>query len=146
MGQLTEPSMPAPISMWPATAGWAWVGTAILLVLAYVVWRLIRGHRTNAYRRAALTQLRSAPQDVATVSSILRRTALVVWPRKDVASLCGPAWLEFLDRTGGDGQFANGPGKELTDAVYRNNVRPSEELLNLARHWVAHHSAPELPK
>src|SRR5262245_3171457 len=39
---------------------------------------------------------------------LVRRTALAAFPRQEVASLAGPAWLAFLDRSYGGHEFSQG--------------------------------------
>lgn len=146
MSQLTEPPMPEPVSMWPATAAWAWLAVAGVLLLAWFGWRWVQHYRANAYRRAALAELRVSGLDVAGVSSVLRRAALVVWSRSEVASLTGPAWLDFLDRTGGGGKFSKGPGQPLAHAPIHPRGEASHELVALAERWVTQHTRPESSK
>ena len=47
---------PVPISWWPATAAWLWVGAILLLLLLWALRVGMRRHRANAYRRAALRE------------------------------------------------------------------------------------------
>ena len=88
------------VSWWPLAVGW-WVLLGLVLVaLAGVVFHLWWQWRANAYRRAALSELRAASEMTA-VAAILKRTALVAYPRLDVASLSGAAWCAWLEETGG---------------------------------------------
>ena len=63
--------------------------------------------------------------------------ALQRYPQEEVASLTGSAWLEFLDATGGDGEFRNGAGQVLETGPYRQHVQnvAVDSLLALARSW-----------
>ena len=71
------------------------------------------------------------------MSTLLKRVALARFPRKEVASLTGNAWLTFLDRTGGDGGFVSGPGRVLATAPYAPNaVVDHAALIDLAKDWV----------
>lgn len=137
---------PAP-GFWPPAPGW-WVLAILLLVglLTAIVYGL-RLHRLHRHRRnvlAALAQLgegestgsRGAPL-AAAVSALLKRVALARFPRKEVASLTGEAWLTFLDRTGGGGGFVNGPGRVLAAAPYTPEaVVDGAALIDLAKDWV----------
>lgn len=136
--ELAEPPAPPPVPMTPQTAGWAVLAALLVLAIAALVaWR-VRRYRANAYRRAALTALAAAGDDPAAVSAIVRRTALAAWPREAVAGLAGEGWLAFLDRTGGDGAFAGGPGRALLDAPYRDGT-PAPGLAEVAAGWVRRH-------
>lgn len=98
--ELLEPiPEPTPISYWPETAAWGWV-LAVLVCLALALGaKALARWRANAYRRAALSELRGLADAPSEQAKLLRRTALVAFPRQDVASLIGDDWLGFLDRT-----------------------------------------------
>jgi hypothetical protein len=105
LANLRDLAMPAPVAWWPPPFGW-WVLAAELLAFAVLFggWLALR-YRGNAYRRAALRDLRAlttaAPSDLApAIASLLKRTALAAYPRVAVANLTGGAWSAFLDRTG----------------------------------------------
>ena len=89
---------PAPISMAPQTIGWLWLGLALLIFCALLVWRFARHWRRNAYRRAALAELARSAPDASSLALLVRRTALAAYPRSAVASLYGDRWLRFLTR------------------------------------------------
>ena len=114
------PEPPAP-SLWPQTAGWLWLGLAIAVMLIWIVRRIILRRRANAYRRAALAAVADAGDEPVALAEILRRTALSAYPRSEVASLSGDAWLSFLDRTGGGSAFHDGPGRVLAAAPYKRS-------------------------
>lgn len=143
--------VPQPVSWWPPAPGW-WILAALMLVaLAGAgLWWLHRKRRT-ARLRAAIAELeacrRAYAEDgdarrlAAAVSQVLRRLALVRYPRVETAGLVGEGWLQFLDRTGGDGAFSDGAGRALVDLVYRSDQRgatdlDAEQLLGLATRWV----------
>ncbi|PRY26803.1 uncharacterized protein DUF4381 [Aliiruegeria haliotis] len=128
---------PEPISMWPATDAWIWLGLAVLGLLGWGAHILWRRWQANAYRRAALAELEAAGEDPAAIAAVLRRTALAAFPRAEVASLVGPDWLAFLDATSSGG-FSTELGTLLTRAPY--SPQPgSPDLARLARGWVRGH-------
>ena len=51
--------------------------------------------RANAYRRAALRELKSLEHPAA-IAELLRRTALAIAPRPVIAEMTGAAWLDWL--------------------------------------------------
>ena len=142
---------PPPPEWWPPAPGW-WIVCAVsLLLLGWGAWRLWRFYRRTAYKRAALRELRRLRQAahrgesphtvVRDLAVLLRRVALAVYPREQVAGLHGRAWLEFLDATGGDGAFSGGVGKYLAHAPYMREMPAhlgddQELLLQLARRWI----------
>lgn len=139
IGRLVEPPQPPPVAMTPQTAGWAVLAGLLIGALAWAGWRAWRRWRANAYRRAALAELRAAGDDPAAIAAILRRAALAAWPRPQVASLTGADWLHFLDATGGGGSFHDGPGRVLARAPYCAGTPPSPGLAELAALWIRRH-------
>ena len=129
---------PALVSMVPQTAGWIWLGLALLLLLGAGLRAIVGHRRANAYRRAALAELDAAGDDPARIAEIVRRTALMAFPRREVASVHGEEWLAFLDRTGRGSGFVSAPGRAMLAAPYRP-VPPDPALASLARDWVRHH-------
>lgn len=136
--QLVEPAAPPPIPMVPQTWGWAVLAVLLLAALAYGIWRWSSHRRANAYRRAALHMLDSAGDDPARIAAILRRAALVAYPRRAVASLNGADWLAFLDAQIGGDAFSAGPGRSLAAAPYRP-TDPDPRLRPLAADWIRRH-------
>lgn len=139
---LEPPPDPAPVSMVPQTVGWIWLGLGLLVLLVLAVRRFMRHRRETAYRRAALKALDAAGNDPAQIAQVLRRAALAAFPRRQVAALTGADWLAFLDRTMGGNGFADGPGRSLVEAPYRDTP-PDPDLPPLARRWIRHHRAGE---
>lgn len=133
---------PPPVPWWPPAPGWYAVGAAALALLAFAAWKAVAHWRRNRYRRAALRELDRLPPTGAAVAALLKRTALAAYPRAEVASLTGPAWLAFLNRTGGTDAFTTGPGAALGDAEYTAHPPAADaRLFDLARAWVRDHRA-----
>lgn len=136
----------APPDFWPPAPGWWLLAAAALALLVYGVLVLVRHHRRRRRRQrilGALDELEHAgvtdtAQFVSAVSTLLRRVALMQYSRSEVASLTGEAWLRFLDDTGGNGTFVDGPGKVLATAPYVPDpeVASRAQLLGLAREWI----------
>ncbi|VAW79270.1 FIG00657500: hypothetical protein [hydrothermal vent metagenome] len=131
---------------WPPAPGW-WLLALLVLVLAlWAVARLLSIWRRQRLKQRILGELDKlavvASADLATqVSTLLRRIALMYFQRSEVAPLTGSAWLAFLDKTGGDGAFASGPGSILASAPYAAHTSNPDDcaaLLSLARGWICH--------
>lgn len=147
LSRLHDIVAPPPVSWWPPAPGWDIVGAAILILLIWSAWHLIVWWRKNAYRREALTLLRVLPVDssgLLQVDEILKRVALSAFPREQVASLSGVAWLEFLDQTESSKEFVEGTGRVLGEAPYVSNVPQGDvgEVIAAAEHWVRRHKEP----
>lgn len=107
--QLRPIHLPDPIGYWPIALGWQLLFIlSILLLLSglYVGWRYY--HRGLA-KREALRLLLACEQahrldpntqrSCATIVDLLKRVALVYYPREQVADLYGDAWFDFLQKT-----------------------------------------------
>jgi len=136
LSNLRDIVVPPAVSFWPPAAGWWVVGAACLIAAGIAVAAAMRHRRRNAYRREALRELASA--DARDISAILKRAALAAFPREQVASLSGPAWLAFLDRTGGT-QFAT---TTLASLPYGGDVdRDTVVAVKAEAHrWLLSHS------
>ena len=144
--------LPPSISLWPQTWGSRLVIVLAVVLLAAGLWRLLSRYRANAYRRAAARELAAIEQaatsaasgvDTNAIALLVRRTALVAFPRKQIASLTGPRWLTFLDASFEGEGFAAGPGAVIGTAPYdprRVTSADGAPLIALVRRWIwAHH-------
>jgi len=144
---LRDIHLPEPVSWWPPAPGW-WLVLALSIGLAALaVWLYRRPRRRKAPRRLALRELeqirrsyaghRDPRRLAAELSVLLRRTAISLFPRAEVAGLTGEAWLGYLDGVLGDGRFAHGVGRQLVSAPYRPAAAiDAEALLTLCREWI----------
>jgi hypothetical protein len=149
---------PPPVSWMPQTPAWYVLGALLLVALAWLAWRWWRRRQANRYRSAALVELAAIgaaftdPQrrleELQRIQEVLKRAALVAYPRQTVASLTGEEWLRFLDAGYGGQGFTQGPGRLLPEIAY-GPTEPLQalseidrsELLALAKKWVKHHRA-----
>ena len=95
----------------------------------------------NAYRRAALKELRAA-DDVGAIADILKRTALCAYPRTQIASLSGLAWCHWLGESGNQA-LSDTVTQCLIEGVYGDaDSTGYEELVRYAEQWVKNHQSP----
>jgi Domain of unknown function (DUF4381) len=98
-------ALPPPVSWWPPQPGW-WVLLAGLLCLgALGLLRCVKRYQANAYRRAALRELRNIERRPAAgravpLAMLIKRVALVAYPRAEIAGSTGAAWAGFLAMPG----------------------------------------------
>ncbi len=149
--QLRDIHLPAEPGWWPPAPGW-WVVAALVLVL--VVWAsriALRRYRLHRQRQRLLARLDAlarpdgtlTPDAVAEISTLLRRLALMRYPRQRVAALTGREWLRFLDQTldetGGNNRFSHGPGQVLASGPYQARLPDDVDfaaLNTLVRDWI----------
>lgn len=146
--QLRDIHMPADPVFWPPAPGWWLVAIVVfaLLILGGIKgWRLIKIHQQRVRILKLLERLEQATTDSKTpeflgqLSVLLRRLALMRYPREQIASLTGDDWLQFLDTSGGNGQFLRGPGRLLADGPYLRKKPDSMDttaLVSLVRSWI----------
>jgi hypothetical protein len=145
LSKLRNIVLPPPVSFWPPAPGWWIVGAALAGAALILLMQGFLRYRRNAYRRQALHELDAIgpPRNAARaqhISAVLKRTALVAFPRRDVARLSGASWLAFLDRTGRTDAFSNGPGRMLPSfALGAVPTADGEAILREAQRWIRRH-------
>lgn len=163
LAQLRDIALPDPIGFWPPAPGW-WI--LFLVALGLIVWAIIvinRRQLNTAYRRQALIEseinwkelqeTNNTRHYLEETAKLVRRCAIIAYPRKDVKHLTGTDWLEFLDSTYAgkkpDG-FTQGLSKDFASLAYQSdsvlkNI-DSEYLLSLQTlivDWCKHHATQE---
>jgi hypothetical protein len=149
---VTPPAVP----WWPPAPGWFVVGGAAVVLVIRLAWWAWKRWRAAAYRRAALAEwqrLKTRAADpeergaaLRQLPELIKRTALAAFPRDEVASLSGTAWLQFLDRTGRTDAFTRGTGQLLSELAYDPRLSTQldsaavEELFGVVRRWIGRHS------
>ena len=145
--------VPPAVSVWPPAPGWILLASTVALGLGMLVARALRRRRRDRYRREALTVLERLRTDALQGSGselagallvLLRRTALSVHPRRETASLSGPAWWRFLDEQGGEIAFSRGLGEELEALAYRASIDAGNDerlrvLMDAVETWIREH-------
>jgi hypothetical protein len=108
LADLHDIHLPHPVSAWPpGPAYYALLGLGIILLLLWL--KRTYHRRTTAPKREALLELThletryqhhpESKTTAANITTLLRRVALVYYPRANVAGLHGEAWLLFLKQT-----------------------------------------------
>lgn len=150
MWGLKELPLPEPVSWWPQTPGWYLLGTALLLVLVWLGWKLWLRYQRNSYRREGMARLNgmaSDPQALKDLPFLLRRSALQAAPRKDVASLRGDDWLAWLDDSAGRKLFEQTDAEALDELSFAGENDRSlddvsaQRLIEASKVWMRSHRA-----
>ena len=150
LADIAEPPEPTawPPNFWVLGLIFAGLGLTTL-----ILFRLWQRHQRRRPHRAALAELaeweraapsRSAGDAAATLTALLRRVALLHYPRDRVASLSGTAFARFLDEAMATPTFTQGPAAGiLGDARYGARAAPpidcDRELAEAARRWLDAH-------
>ena len=137
-----------PVPWIPQTAGWFVAAAWLLAVIALIVWNRLQTWRRRRYRREALAVLdtiaKHGDQDPAVaaqqVAAVLKRAALVAYPRNEVAALHGNEWVAFLCRSAGNDPVVEEAASDLAAAAYAPDA-DGRRLLEPARRWIEVHRA-----
>ena len=141
-------AMPESVSWLPATPGW-WIALGWLLAVAFIAaWQFARHRRRNRYRRDALAELDAITaekqidpaESAQRIAAVLKRTALVAYPRADVAALYGADWSRFLTASADNDARIAAAADSLAAAAYRPDADP-DVLAEPARRWIRRHRA-----
>ena len=124
-------------------------GIAIALVGAVMVciWLILRYRKANRLvnlAKLSLADIRSCygrDQDsqrlALELSKWLRQVSLLAFPERQVESLCGEGWLQFLDESLGANRFSNGEGRAFGNLVYAKRARlDAAQLVTLCEQWL----------
>lgn len=152
LAQLKDIHLPEPVGWWPLAPGWYLLMVlGVLLVFGLTYW-FYRRHLNALAKHKALDLLKMYKEQYekendiqltsARISELLRRVALVYFPRVQVASLHGDAWLNFLNQTCKGIDFQ--PVKEmLLDSPFKTgetvNLKP---LIIRAEQWIKQRGTP----
>lgn len=143
---LKDIHVPPPVGWWPPAPGW-WFLPLLTAAVGYAVFRLWQRRKRPNIRKLGLRELARLESDsslapiqkVQQISILLRRIALSVYSREQVAGLSGREWLAWLDGLLADGRFSSGPGQVLADAPFRAELlQPAQidALFLLCRDWL----------
>ena len=148
LSQLRDIHLPDPISWWPLAPGW-YLLLLIILIFVTILFLIVgRYYRNGRAKRQALHLLdqylkdyQRAP-DLSTsifstnIAELLKRVALAYYPRSQVASLQGDAWIQFLNCTAKGVDFYS-VREALLELPYqpgkKYDLRP---LFTVARQWI----------
>jgi hypothetical protein len=158
LADLHDVALPSPVGLFPATPAWLLVSALLVAALAWILLRSFRAWQLNRYRREAAAKLRGIEARLASVETrgaalvelpiLVKRVALHVAPRDEVASLSDAPWLEYLDLTWEGAAFSSGPGRLLPEIAYGTPARLAalapedvDALVALLRKWIPGHHA-----
>ena len=147
--ELRDIHLPDPISWWPPAPGW-WMIIAALLFASLTIFLLRRYQKKQALKKqviaefeticAQYTKQKNATILAQSLSILLRRACISFYPRSEVASLTGNAWLAFLDDTGNKKVFNTDDGQLIATAPYLSEKTEldfdTEKLISLCDSWI----------
>lgn len=146
LAQLRDIHLPHPIEWWPLAIGWfALIALACIAIMSFIFFTR-RHYNHNRHKQFALNLLDIYQNDYkqqansqlssAQLSELLKRVALVYYPRKEVASLQGQAWIDFLTQTSKNVDFNTIRDLLLALPYQSPKDRDVTPLFNAAKRWI----------
>lgn len=139
LADLKDIHYPEPISAWPLAFGWyLLIGLSVILLFGVVRFFYLRWQYQKRKKliKKALDVLEQRyhedPNDMTVFTDLsvwLKRLVLAYYPRKEVASLMGDDWLNFLDEIAGHATFTNDTGRLLLIVPYAKSTAPEAAAL-----------------
>ncbi|MBA2653906.1 MAG: DUF4381 domain-containing protein [Gammaproteobacteria bacterium] len=142
--QLRDIHYPPPVPIWPLAVGWYYVFGFLLIIMAVICYWWLKTMQKRRLKKIVLHRLeqlqvqQDSQQNIAEeLSMLLKRVALAIYPRREVAGLYGEEWLRFLDKTSLTTEFSQGAGRLLVIYPYQGKAEPlPEQLFHLIKNWV----------
>lgn len=144
--QLRDIQAPPEPAWWLLAPGHLTVLGLVILLLG-CAWMMLRYRRENRLAKLAEYELKlirsdfhqhQDPRQLAIrLSRWLKQVTLEAYPARQLQSLSGEAWLEFLDTSLGDSRFTRGCGRVFGAAVYQSQITlDADQVFTLCRHWL----------
>ena len=151
LAQLKDIHLPPSVGWWPLAPGWYGLILILIGLAVWITYAFYKKHLNSLAKKEALALLKTysaqyerdknAQLASSRISELLRRVALVYYPRREVASIHGEAWMDFLNQTSKNINFI--PVKSmLLDSPFKTeetvNLKP---LFTRAEHWIKQRKA-----
>lgn len=109
LDQLRDLHLPEPVGVWPLAYGWYIVLIIVAAIVTAAMYVLYKKYKMNLPKKQALKHIEAIEQAYLTdqdaakaayqLTIVLKRFCLSYYPRKEVASLHGQQWQQFLGNT-----------------------------------------------
>ncbi|KTD22740.1 Uncharacterised protein [Legionella lansingensis] len=150
--QLHDIHLPHVVGWWPLAPGWYVLLVVVVFVAAMLTYLGYRRHANLRPKKEALRLLASYEKEYMQeknsqlssikISELLRRVALVYFPRSQVAGVQGRRWLDFLNATAKGVNFDE-VSDLLLELPYQSASRVDlKPLFDLARAWIKQRGIP----
>jgi len=145
---LKDIHLPSSVSIWPLAPIWYVIialTLALIAAIVYLWWRRVKHLRLRKKALKTLETIKALQhpeQQMIQLSELLRRVAMKVYSRSQVAGLKGQAWLGLLDHGVTNKAFSDGPGKLLITFPYQptlsqaNHQQEVKRVIELSASWL----------
>ena len=150
LDNLVETQVPQSISWLPQTLGWKILTILSIVLLIQKIYSTYQNYQSNAYRREALRWIEQYQKTADTdfykqLSSLLKKTALYAYKRKEVSQLTGSKWEHWLDQQCQQTSFVTSCPDVLHQLAYMPisplclQTERYRDLLEQITLWIKHH-------
>ena len=152
LAQLRGLHLPEPTSWFPPAIGWWLVAGVVCIIVAVIVVHRVKTKQRRLARQQAVAVLEQITEQYhlqkddrqlcVALNELLKRCALTKFPRHDVASLSGDAWLAFLDQQLSDKASAspsfNSLSPRLDEVIFAPSTQklPVDDYLSVSQQWL----------
>ncbi len=141
LSQLKNVHLPKEVSIFPITGGWyLLIILLLLLVGGGLWWKFIKNkykkQKLQAYALLAEIEKKQSDEMLSDVSILIKRVAILKFPKESVHTLFGERWLEFLDRTSKTTDFTKGEGRYLLNIYQTGRIENPDKFFACVRHWL----------
>ncbi|MDI1352526.1 MAG: DUF4381 domain-containing protein [bacterium] len=150
--QLHDIHLPPSIGWWPLAPGWYALLLGLTITVIVAVYFVYKKHLNALAKKQALLLLHAYSVQYekdhngqlasARISELLKRVALVYYPRQSVASICGDEWIDFLNQTGKGVDFKAVKSMLLDSPFKPAAAEPIKPLIVQAHIWIKQRGKP----
>jgi hypothetical protein len=110
LGQLKDVHLPQEISIFPLAGIWYILMGIVVVITALGLWWILvknryKKQKLQAYALLAEIEKKQSGEMLSEISILIKRVAILKYPKEKVHTLFGEKWLEFLDKTGKYNKF-----------------------------------------
>ncbi|TQV71552.1 DUF4381 domain-containing protein [Aliikangiella marina] len=133
LDQLRDIQLPPDATFWELAPGWWFVIGVAVIYLVYLLIKWNQKRQRLALIKPARKELKSiaelTPDNTAAaeLSALLKRICLLYFPKKEVASLSGSQWINFLNQQSPNAIFDDKAKLIFSEMLYRKNQQVAEQ-------------------
>jgi hypothetical protein len=152
LAQLKDIHLPETVDWWPLAPGWYGLLLIIIIATIGLIHFFYKRHVNALPKKQALALLRTYVEHYerehntqitsSRISQLLRRVALVYYPRTQVASIHGEAWIEFLNQTAKNVDFRPVQSLLLESPFKTSEAIALQPLISQAESWIKQRKKP----
>ena len=143
--------LPDNVDWWPIAPGW-WLLFLLTLFAILLVYKKFKKSSNNQTPESEknnktitnalnllneINSIDNNKQAIIKISILLRRTAMSLYGRENVAGLTGAQWLNFLDNKGATTDFSDGSGQVLIQQPYKKLTHYNrKQVVSITKQWL----------